>query len=287
MKPVLKWVGGKRQLINELTNIEHINNFNTNLNTYFEPFFGGGALFFHLKPVNAEISDKNIELIYLYKTIKKYPNELIKEVKKHKNNNNKEYFLKLRILDRTPNFFNNLKSRKKQIELSARMIYLNKTCFNGMYRVNSHGQFNVPYGRQSNPEIIDEDNIFELSKFFNKNNINFYNGDFEATTFSAKKNDLVYFDPPYIPISETESFTSYTSGGFGFDDQIRLRDLAIELISRGVNVILSNSNSDIVIDIYDLNNKNSQFKYKIVEARRSINSNPKKRMGKEIIIWSK
>lgn len=287
LKPFVKWVGGKKQLLDELTKI--VNENFKNYETYIEPFVGGGALLFKLSPPSFIINDQNSELINLYKVVKENPQELLNSLRMYEKNNSQDYYYNVRQLDREA--FYKLRSSvslKEKVEQSARFIYLNKTCFNGMYRVNSNGYFNVPFGNYKNPNIVNENNILIVSKFLNNSKNKILNADFEFVLKFSKKNDLVYFDPPYIPLENTKSFTSYTSNGFTLEDQIRLRDCALKLINKKVNVILSNSYTEKTFEIYDLLSLKSKFNYLVVNVNRSINSNGKKRTGaKEIIIWNK
>ena len=231
---------------------------------------------FELAPKKAVINDNNDELILAYKVIKSNVNDLIEELRKHSDNNSKEYYLNLRSVDRDGRI-----EQMSDVERAARILYMLRVNFNGLYRVNSKNQFNVPYGRYKNPKILDVDNLQNISRYLNKNQVNIMNGDFEDAVKTAKEGDLVYFDPPYIPLSKTESFTSYTSNGFGYDEQIRLRNLFQSLDERGVFVMLSNSSAELVYDLYSPISKN------IIEvgATRMINSNAQKR-GKvnELII---
>ena len=194
--PIVKWVGGKRQLMFEL-----LKNMPKNYNRYFEPFIGGGALFFELLPENAYISDMNEELINLYTIVRDNVYELIEDLSRHEVS--KEYFLKIRNIDRTEKY-----AELSDIERASRFIYLNRTCFNGMYRVNSKGEFNVPFGHYKNPRIIDENNLLNSSVLLKNTEIR--HADFSEILKKVKKGDFVYLDPPYVPLSETSSFTSYT-----------------------------------------------------------------------------
>lgn len=259
IKPFLKWVGGKRQLIPEIE--KHIPE---NIDTYYEPFIGAGAILLHLQPQKAVISDMNKELINCYNVIKNKKDELIKELSKHKNE--KDYFYEIRKWDQADNY-----SQRSDVERAARIIYLNKTCFNGLYRVNKKGYFNTPFGKYSNPTIVDKDNLNNLSLFFNACNLNIYNQDFEKTIKDAKEGDFVYFDPPYDPLTETASFTSYDSSGFGKEEQKRLKKVVDELTKKKVKVLLSNSCTQFIKELYK--------DYTIIEvkAKRSINSDSTKR----------
>ena len=251
--PIVKWVGGKRQLMFEL-----IKNMPKSYNRYFEPFVGGGALFFELQPENAYISDMNEELINLYSVVRDNVYELIEDLGKHEVS--KEYFLEIRNIDRTEKY-----AKLSSIERASRFIYLNRTCFNGMYRVNSQGQFNVPFGHYKNPRIIDESNLLNCSKLLNKTEIKC--ADFSEILTKVQKDDFVYFDPPYVPLNETSSFTSYTKDGFDIDMQFKLRDVCDELDSMGVKFMLSNSDTKLVNELY------ANYEIKKVFASRQISAN--------------
>lgn len=252
--PIVKWVGGKRQLMFEL-----LKNMPKSYNRYFEPFIGGGALFFELQPSNAYISDMNEELINLYNVVKNDVYELIEELKKHEIS--KEYFMNIRNIDRTKNY-----KKWSNIQKASRFIYLNRTCFNGMYRVNSKGEFNVPFGNYKNPRIIDERNLINCSNLLQKTEIR--NADFSEILNYVQNGDFVYFDPPYVPLNETSSFTSYTKDGFDIDMQFKLREVCDELDSKGVKFMLSNSDTKFVNELYE------NYNIKKVFASRQINANP-------------
>ena len=251
--PIVKWVGGKRQLMFEL-----LKNMPENYNRYFEPFIGGGALFFELQPDNAYISDMNEELINLYKVVRDNVEELITDLQKH--DISKEYFMEIRNIDRTEEYKN-----WSNIQKASRFIYLNRTCFNGMYRVNSKGEFNVPFGHYKNPRILDENNLINCSNLLQKTEIK--HADFSEILKKVKKGDFVYFDPPYVPLIETSSFTSYTKDGFDMDMQFKLRDVCDELDSMGVKFLLSNSDTKLVNKLYE------NYNIKKVFASRQINAN--------------
>lgn len=251
--PIVKWVGGKRQLMFEL-----LKNMPENYNRYFEPFIGGGALFFELQPDNAYISDLNEELINLYKVVRDNVEELITDLQKH--DISKEYFIEIRNIDRTEEYKN-----WSNVKKASRFIYLNRTCFNGMYRVNSKGEFNVPFGHYKNPRILDENNLINCSNLLQRTEIR--HADFSEILKKVKKRDFVYFDPPYVPLSETSSFTSYTKDGFDLDMQFKLRDVCDELDSMGVKFLLSNSDTKLVNELYE------NYNIKKVFASRQINAN--------------
>ncbi len=258
--PVVKWVGGKRQLIPEIE--KYIPSHYT---TYYEPFVGGGAVLFHLQPKKVVVNDVNEELINLYQVIKDNVDELIEDLKRHKNE--PDYFYKIRELDRDMEEYKSLSS----VERASRIHYLNKTCYNGLFRVNSQGQFNTPFGRYKNPNIVNEITLRAVSKYFNSANIIFKCGDFEEAVKWARKGSFIYFDPPYDPVSDTSSFTGYDKGGFDGKEQKRLKELCDRLDDRGINFLLSNSETEFILGLY------KDYKIEIVHAKRSINSKGHKR----------
>jgi len=262
-KPFVKWVGGKRQLLRQFRDMGLYppDAFNPLTNTYFEPFVGGGAVFFDLLPKKAELSDLNNELVTTYNVIKNDVDGLIKSLKKHKYE--KEYYLEVRAKD--PKMLSDL-------DVASRFIFLNRTCFNGMYRVNSKGGFNVPFGKYTNPMICDEENLHKVSKALQK--VTIQNQDYKAVLKKAKKGDFVYFDPPYYPVSKTASFTSYTANSFLDKEQTELRDTFVELNKRGCFVMLSNSDTPFIYKIYS---GIKDVKVSKVSAGRAINSNAAKR----------
>jgi DNA adenine methylase len=276
MKPFVKWVGGKRNITSLI-----LPKIPKSFNNYFEPFVGGGALFFELtklgllKGKKVYLYDKNNELVNAYKVIQKTPNELIKLLKEYKIKNSLEFFYAQRALDREKNFF-----KIGPIKRAARFIYINKTCFNGLYRVNSKGYFNTPMGKYKNPNIVDSENIKNVSQALQEVIIECK--DFEAIKQSTHKNDFVYFDPPYDPISKTASFTAYNKDGFDKNEQIRLKNLFFDLKSKGVFAIQSNSNTPFIQEIYK-----KAFCYPI-ECKRAINCDGNKRgKVKELLICTK
>ncbi len=249
-KPFVKWAGGKRQLIQKLIEFAP-----ENFNNYFEPFLGGGALFFELSKNNkinkCYLNDSNSLLINSYKTIKEKPTELIKELKNGKYKNEKEAFLKIRSEEPVD-----------LVKATARFIYLNKTSFNGLYRVNSKGKFNVPFGKYTNPTICDERNILAVNKALQKDEL--LNVDFDKAVGKAKKGDFVYFDPPYASLNSA-SFTKYTKNDFNEKDQKRLFETFVKLDKKGCFVMLSNSHVPSILDLY------KNFNIKTVNATRMIN----------------
>ncbi|BDU96317.1 DNA adenine methylase [Clostridium perfringens] len=254
--PVLKWVGGKRQLMSEIEKV-----LPKTYTTYYEPFIGGGAVLFELQPKKAVINDVNGELINLYNVIKDDVELLIEDLKKHENT--PEYFYSIRELDRKKDKYENLSN----VEKASRIVYLNKTCFNGLFRVNKAGEFNSPFGKYKNPNIVDEVTLRAVSKYFNKADIKILNGDFEASLKGIRKGAFVYLDPPYDPVSNSANFTGYDKGGFNRDEQIRLKKLCDKLDKKGVKFLLSNSATDFIKDLY------KDYNIKIVKAKRAINSN--------------
>lgn len=261
VKPILKWVGGKRQLLSEISPL-----IPGEFDKYFEPFVGAGAVIFDLLPNKAVINDLNAELINVYQAIKHSPDELIELLQEHTNNNDKEYFYRVRELDRQAGY-DDLSSVFK----ASRTIYLNKTGFNGLYRVNKAGQFNTPWGRYKNPRILDADNILAMSKYFNENEIEILNTDYKEALNTVSNGDFVYFDPPYLPISPSSAFVSYTSDGFGIEQQIELKETCDLLNNKGVKFLLSNSYHPFLLELYQ------DYNIKIVEARRNVNSKGHKR----------
>ncbi|MBR2593354.1 MAG: DNA adenine methylase [Firmicutes bacterium] len=260
VQPVVKWVGGKRQLVDVLTPL-----LPKKITSYCEPFVGGGALLFHLQPKVAYVNDINDELIRVYKVIQNNVEELIEELKKHKNES--EYFYEIRDWDRNKEKYALL----TDIEKAARTIYLNKTCYNGLYRVNNAGEFNAPFGGYRNPNIVNEPVLKAVSLYFNNSEIHFSSVDYEKVLKDLKKGTFVYLDPPYDPVSETSSFTGYSKGGFTKDDQIRLKECCDDLNKRKIKFMLSNSATDFIKDLY------SDYNITIVSAKRFVNSIASKR----------
>jgi DNA adenine methylase len=260
IKPYLKWAGGKRQLLAEIKN--HIPA-GISKYTYYEPFIGAGAVFFALQPKRAVINDFNTQLILTYRIIKESPEELIELLRKHKNKNSEEYYYEVRNLDRDTEKFNRL----TDIEKAARLIFLNKTCFNGLYRVNSQGLFNVPYGKYMNPAICEELVLRQIGEYLNNNEITILNNDFEAAVLSSDKDSFIYFDPPYHSPGKA-SFTGYQAGGFGEEEQERLRNVMIKMTNRGAKCLLSNSDTDFIRELYSYD----FFDVISVQAKRFINS---------------
>lgn len=254
-QPFLKWAGGKRQLLSVL-----MKSIPEHFEAYHEPFLGGGALFFALFRANkikkAFLSDINCELIETYRAVRDIPNEVLSLLQTYPHN--EEFFYKLRALD---------PAHLSRAERAARMIYLNKTCYNGLYRVNKKGQFNVPFGRYRNPKYYDPENILAVSQALHLAQIECTS--FEVVLQQTQAGDFVYFDPPYIPRNATSDFTSYTRQGFSLEDQKRLRDICLELTRKNVYVLLSNSYTPLIFELFE----DSAFEINVVYANRFINSN--------------
>lgn len=255
IQPFVKWVGGKRQILDEIKEFMPLK-----YSKYYEPFLGGGALLFDIQPRNATVSDINKELINLYLVIKNDVNSLINDLKKHKNDSN--YYYQMRELDRNKEAYSKLSS----IEKASRIIFLNKTCYNGLFRVNKAGEFNSPFGSYEEPNIVNEPVLKAVNYYFIHSKIDIQCCDFEAAVSSAKAGDFVYFDPPYDPVSSSASFTGYDKGGFSRKEQTRLKLLCDKLNRAGVKFLLSNSATDFIKDIYQA------YRIKPIMAKRVINS---------------
>lgn len=257
LQPFLKWAGGKRQLVPEIRKY-----IPQKFKLYFEPFIGAGAVLFDLQPQAALINDANEELINCYRVIQEDPEALIAHTREHRNT--EEYYYQLRSVDRDPGF-----KKLSLLERASRIIFLNKTCYNGLFRVNSQGQFNVPFGKYANPVIVDEIVIRAVSRYFNDAHVQISNDDFETALSGASRGDFVYLDPPYDPLSDTSSFTGYNLNSFGRDEQRRLQRVCDDLTRRGCKVLLSNSATDFVRELYS---DTSRYTMVEVEASRNINS---------------
>ena len=258
--PVVKWVGGKRQLLERLMPL-----LPETYTTYCEPFIGGGAVLFALQPKKAIINDINSELIGVYRAIKDDVDALIKRLAQFENT--KECFYDVRSWDRNAELYNQL----TDIDKAARVIFLNKTCYNGLYRVNSAGEFNTPFGRYKNPNIVNKSTLRAVHEYFNTADVTILNTSYSEAVQGLPEDSFVYLDPPYDPISVTASFTGYNAGGFSREDQIALRDCCRQLDAAGIKFMLSNSATEFIQDIY------SDFNITIVPAKRAINSVGSKR----------
>jgi len=268
MNPVIKWAGGKTQLLSTIIPL-----LPKLIKKYYEPFGGGCALLLNIDFDKAYINDLNEHLMHLYSVIKNSPNLLIRELKKYENDENsltRKYFNKVR-----EEYNKHITKKIKNIKTAAMFIYLNKTSFNGLYRVNSNGLYNVPFNGRKTKNIFSKENILEISKYLK--NINILNDDFSKACKYARKGDFIFFDPPYAPLNGT-TFTSYTETGFSKNDNIRLANLFKKLSKRGINCMLTNHDTKLIQDLY------SGFEFRRIKVRRSINSDAKNRIGYEVII---
>lgn len=268
-KPFVKWAGGKRQIVDKLLMYAP-----DEFNTYYEPFVGGGALLFELSPKKAVINDSNKELINVYNVLRNEEKfkKMCSILNTYEKNNSEEFYYELRNKDRNKSSFDRLSDYKR----AGRTIYLNKACFNGLYRVNSKNEFNVPFGKKTKVNTYDIGNLITVSNYLTMNDIKILNVDFEDSVKAAQKGDFIYFDPPYD--SETSIFNSYTEAGFGKEEQRRLAKVYKELSNKGCYVMLSNNNTTLIKELY------KDFNIHIIEAKRSINSNGKKRGKVEEVI---
>ncbi len=260
IKPFLKWAGGKTQLIAQLS--EHIP---ASFNKYIEPFIGGGSFFFYLNPSKAVIADSNQDLVVTYKAIRDQVDDVISVLEKYRNE--ASFFYELRALE--PKFLTTP-------EQAARLIYLNKTCFNGLYRVNKKGQYNVPYGK-NNGEFLNKLQLKSTSRFLQNKTI--IHSDYKQTlTQFAESGDFIFLDPPYYPVGKYADFKRYTKESFCHDDHYILKSEFDRLVALGCHVVLTNSDHPIILELFQ------NYKIKIVETRRLISSNSSTRTGKDIIV---
>lgn len=273
--PFVKWAGGKSQLLEQFEPL-----FPAHFNRYIEPFVGGGAVFFHLHNQGqigdgVVLNDMNKDLMTCYEVIQDQVDQLIEELRRHEaHKTDKSYFYEIREWDRKPGF-----KERSPVERAARTIFLNRTCYNGLYRVNSRGQFNVPFGSYKNPTICDEDNLRAVS--WALQGIKLYSEDFERCVDWVEPGDFVYLDPPYHPLSETSSFTSYTRDDFGEADQRRLAETFRQLDRKGCRVMLSNSCTPFIRELY------KGYRRKKVIARRAISCKGDGRGGvSELVFWN-
>ena len=253
--PVLKWVGGKRQLIPTFLDL-----IPEKFSSYCEPFLGGGALFFELQPKKAYVNDINEDLILVYKVIRDDVEKLISELANFKND--AESFYSVRDWDRDKEKYDSL----SDVERAARIIFLNKTCYNGLYRVNNAGEFNSPFGSYRNPNIINAPVLIAVNKYLNSAQIQLTSVDYAEVLAEIPKKTFVYLDPPYDPISSTSNFTGYSKGGFNREDQIRLKECCDFLTENKIKFMLSNSKTEFILDLY------SSYNITTVQAKRAINS---------------
>lgn len=261
VKPILKWAGGKTQMLDNL-----LPKVPTSYGRYIEPFFGGGAMFFALQPEQAIIADSNPELINMYRQVACDVDDVIVQLSKYEN---------------TPEVFYSVReqewSKLSPIEAAARTIFLNKTCFNGLYRVNKHGQFNVPFGKYKNPNICDESTLRAASKVLQKAEI--LCGDYILVLdHYAKPGDFIFLDPPYLPVSENSDFKRYTKEQFYEGNHIELADMVKRLHERGCHIVLTNSNHPLVYELY------SPFEIEVIQTKRHISCNGNTRKGEDVIV---
>jgi len=284
MKPFVKWAGGKRQILEEIINqikeaSEGLDSF-----TYYEPFIGGGAVFFALHNSKAVINDLNSELINCYLVIRDYPNELMEELDRHLRNFreiNDDYYYEVREWDRLDTF-----NQRTNIEKAARTIFLNKTCYNGLYRVNLKGEFNTPVGRYVEPSLYNRENILEISNYLRKNKIVIKQGTYDKALKNVKEGDIVYLDPPYDYGSE-DGFTQYQKEGFTFNDFVEMKKVCDRCLDKGANVIISNNNTKQVVELFESDPRYViNYGIKNIKTKRSISCKGTMRNnGDEIIIW--
>ena len=261
VKPILKWAGGKTQLLPEI-----LPRMPKKYHKYIEPFVGGGALFFELNYDQAVIADSNPELINMYQSVASHCDDVINALKEYRNES--EMFYKIRALDWT---------KCSEVEAAARMIYLNRTCFNGLYRLNKRGQFNTPFGKYKNPNICNTEKIRAASKVLQKAKI--VCGDYiDTLKLYSNEGDFIFIDPPYVPISEYADFKRYTKEQFYEEDQRNLAQTVHELVDKGCKVMITNSNHPLVHELY------GQYKIEVIQTKRNINRNGTKRKGEDVIV---
>lgn len=257
LSPVFKWGGGKRQLLDAI--LPKIPSYTR----YYEPFIGGAAVLFGLKPEYAVINDFNEELVNAYKVIRDNPEELIQLLEQHKSNNSVDYFYEVRAWDRNLETYAVLSN----VEKAARTLYLNRTCFNGLYRVNSHGHFNTPCGKYKNPEIVNAERIRAIHEYLSNNRIDIRCGDYKDALKYIRAGAFVYFDPPYMPPENgEETFTKYTVDGFDEERQKELKDVCDMLTQKDVKFMLSNSRCSFIKELY------KDYHIEIVQARRNVSA---------------
>lgn len=269
MYPVLKWAGGKTQLLSAITERLPLS-----YETYYEPFIGGAALLLNVAPQKAVINDVNAQLVNLYCQIRDNTEEIIRVVNE------------MDSLLCTPELYYEMREKYNQkletevldAECAAYMIWINKHCFNGLYRVNGKGLFNVPYNNKTQGKSISEDNLRAISEYLNSSDVRILCGDFEAACEDVTPDDFVYFDSPYVPEGDTADFTSYTKSGFPYEEHIRLANLFKKLDAQGTKLMLSNNDVPLVRELY------SGFNIQHLDVKRMINSNAAKRNGKEVLI---
>lgn len=256
--PIVKWVGGKTRLLDEL-----VSRAPARFRRYYEPFCGGGAMFFHLAPSRASLTDSNRDLIEMYRCVAEDVDAVIRKLARHRRQHDADHYYRVRTR------WNERCRRQDRAARAAAFIYLNKTCYNGLWRVNRRGLFNVPVGRYESPQIYDPASLRAAAEALQRADLG--HGDYAQGVENAGSGDFVYFDPPYHPVSDTARFTSYTAADFGPDDQRRLSELARELDGRGCAVMLSNSDTPFIRELY------RGFRIEQVMCTRAINSKASKR----------
>ncbi len=266
--PVLKWAGGKRQLLPHILPL-----IPKNYSKYYEPFIGAGAVLFELQPQKAVVNDTNTELMNVYQTIKDQPNDLIDLLKKYEKKHSADFYYKIRNIDRNSKRFDRL----SELEKAARTIYLNRTCYNGLYRVNKSGHFNTPIGHNSSIQIVNEDGILNISHYLNTNDVVLLNGNYKDALKKTTKRDFVFLDPPYYPTNR-DYFLRYDRDFFGVDEQEGLKDICDKMTKKGIRFIQTNSDCPQIRELY------SDYRQIEVDVRRCINAKPDGRRGKELII---
>ena len=272
LRPFVKWVGGKTQLLYKLTDI-----IPDDYKRYYEPFIGGGALFFDHMPTNAVIGDKNYQLINAYRCVKDKLDDLLNRLNKL-NISVPNRDACATYYQRRERFNKREELNLSDVECAALFIWLNKHCFNGIYRVNANGMFNVPWNRKSKKQVVDVKNLRGISEYLNTSNIQIINGDFEETCATVSEKDFVYIDSPYVPVSMTANFTTYCAKGFSMDDHKRLAEFVKVLDRRGAYVLISNNDVPLVREMY------KDFHILPINVLRSINRDGDNRHGNEVII---
>lgn len=255
VSPVVKWAGGKRQLLDEI-----LPRMPRRISLYCEPFLGGGAVLFARQPKNAMVNDLNGDLMLVYEVIRDDVEALIQSLRQHENT--AEYFYRIRDFDRDKEFYGSL----SRVEKASRLLYLNRTCYNGLFRVNASGEFNTPFGRYKNPTIVNEPVLRAVSRYLSAAHVRLLHEDFADTLRRVPEGGFAYLDPPYDPVSDTASFTGYSKGGFGREDQRRLRECCDDLTRRGVKFLLSNSSTDFIRELY------AAYTVETVHATRAVNA---------------
>ena len=255
--PFLKWAGGKSRLLKQYApyfpSRDHVRH-------YYEPFIGSAAVYFHLQPANARLSDVNEKLVEVYRVVQQDVEALIEVLKGHRND--RDYYYQIRGQD---------PRKLSPVARAARLIFLNKTCYNGLYRENRKGEFNVPFGRYKNPTICDSARLRRAS--LGLQGVDLQVADFSSSVSPASAGDFIYFDPPYIPLNSTSNFTSYNRFGFGLDDQRRLAETIHKSTSKGCKVMLSNSDVPLAYELYG----SRGYRFISIQARRNINSKAERR----------